>query len=449
MTGQGQIRSQWNCLLLSDVIAPLYARLLLLARDIVGKENIYYSLFPTCIRQTTGGEVWKLVKRSLYLLLSSNDWKVFYSPLNDGTWVSLKDALAVALNHDEDKNITEISTGIPASSLIPILIQEKLNVVPLPIQNIHAIKEYVNIIQEVSPSYIRDWFRHKDQRHDKSNILMLLKYCLQDLNSDTFHELSGLKWIFLINEDYGVFKTEPSSKFFICKKIEKDLLPQSLDRLVNVWTEDEVVNEFFKKLTHLSIPSPELRINVKQMEIQDFVNLMSAAFPSEWQDFMEVRWTPAPLDSRDHPVLLRPRSELWLKNLWQYLIRPSSSEEDEGKQENMLSHFVNKWQILPTTVTNQNEKTLCKLVHNLPIVSPLRDSSASIISEKVMNVLQDIGIRILDIQTFFPSNRQSIVSSLIQKGFVQPPTTKGILQGTNLYFLIDFIYILKNSLPYF
>ena len=155
---------------------------------------------------------------------------------------------------------------------------------------------------------------------------------------------------------------------------------------------------------------------------------MSASFPPEWKDFMEVRWTPIPSNDGDHSVL-KPRSELWLRNLWQYLM--STPDDDEDKQENILSYF-GAFQILPLTVTKQNDKTLCKLAHHLPIVSPLRDSSSSIISEKVMNVLQDIGIRILDIKTFSPLNRQAIVSSLIEKEFIQPPTPRGILQGMNL-----------------
>jgi sacsin len=47
MTGGGKKRSEWNACLLEDVVAPVYARLLAAAAQLLGPTPAFYALFPT------------------------------------------------------------------------------------------------------------------------------------------------------------------------------------------------------------------------------------------------------------------------------------------------------------------------------------------------------------------------------------------------------------------
>jgi sacsin len=59
MQGKGRIRSNWNTSLLSDVIAPSYARLLLEAAKVLPSPWSYLKLWPV----TIPADPWSIVVR--------------------------------------------------------------------------------------------------------------------------------------------------------------------------------------------------------------------------------------------------------------------------------------------------------------------------------------------------------------------------------------------------
>jgi sacsin len=64
MTGEGQVRSEWNRLLLWDVISPLYAQVLLAARGLIGPGEDFNRLWPTRILS----DIWNVVRSRVYQL---------------------------------------------------------------------------------------------------------------------------------------------------------------------------------------------------------------------------------------------------------------------------------------------------------------------------------------------------------------------------------------------
>ena len=64
MTGAGKVRSDWNRLLLWDVISPLYTEVLLSARMIIGPGEDFNRLWPTSITS----DIWKVVRSRVYQL---------------------------------------------------------------------------------------------------------------------------------------------------------------------------------------------------------------------------------------------------------------------------------------------------------------------------------------------------------------------------------------------
>uniref|UniRef100_A0A7S2UD61 U-box domain-containing protein n=1 Tax=Attheya septentrionalis TaxID=420275 RepID=A0A7S2UD61_9STRA len=407
MSGQGEIRSKWNRLLLSDVIAPLYMDLLLAARQLLGPGKQYNSLFPV----RASNEVWKLVKASLYRV--SQDLPVFYSRLNGGIWVTPNSAIVLGEKDDENNENT-------CSQLMNILLEEKVNVVALSTDIIGSLKEAGCRSTEVSPNMIRQWFK-KQVSHpslqNRSYALFLLKYCSDDLRSGLrFHELNGLPLVPLCNGKLGEFKEtdhfDSLSDLFVGTEIERDILRDASERMVDIWTPDSDVNILLTKL------DLHAQTNLSALDQEAFVSLLSHAYPQEWAVLSEVRWSPS------ESAISGPASEKWIISLWEYIAKSQSSVTDSNAEE-CMQNFVNTWQILPSLV-GERERTLSKLSYGMGVVSLINPlSGTESINEKISHILMNIGIRVLDISLFKSESRLSILRRL--EGFVQPPTVAGVL----------------------
>ena len=84
MAGEGRRRSEWNRLLLEDVIAPSYALVINAATTYLGPGEHFLSLLPY---QLTSPKPWSMVVAALYKHLQT--MPVMYTELNGGTWAEL------------------------------------------------------------------------------------------------------------------------------------------------------------------------------------------------------------------------------------------------------------------------------------------------------------------------------------------------------------------------
>ena len=89
MAGGGAARSEWNQSLLSKVVAPCYARLVIACAGKLGPSPAFYALLP----ETNPPEPWGCVVRGLYASLTEGDAKVLHTPANGGRWIAPKDAV--------------------------------------------------------------------------------------------------------------------------------------------------------------------------------------------------------------------------------------------------------------------------------------------------------------------------------------------------------------------
>jgi hypothetical protein len=103
--GEGRVRAQWNHLLLEDVIAPSYARLLRDSCKLLGPEHCrdFYRLWPG----KAVNQPWDILVKALVGFVK--DLEVLYSPVDGGKWVSPKSAVLI----DDD---SEEPAGGPGSS---------------------------------------------------------------------------------------------------------------------------------------------------------------------------------------------------------------------------------------------------------------------------------------------------------------------------------------------
>jgi hypothetical protein len=104
--GEGRVRAQWNHLLLEDVIAPSYARLLRDSCKLMGAEHCrdFYRLWPT----KSAKHPWDVLVKAV--IGFAKDLDVLYSLVDGGKWVSPKVAVLT------DDNTTEPAAGPGSAS---------------------------------------------------------------------------------------------------------------------------------------------------------------------------------------------------------------------------------------------------------------------------------------------------------------------------------------------
>ena len=118
MMGAGKLRSDWNCALLEDVVAPSYVELLLCARTAVPSMAQYYQLWP----QQRPAEPWGLLVDQLYASLL--DQPVLRTEANHGRWVSPTEAVFAEPAEDGDEAAAAMRAALLRSGM-PLVVVPK------------------------------------------------------------------------------------------------------------------------------------------------------------------------------------------------------------------------------------------------------------------------------------------------------------------------------------
>jgi sacsin len=155
MTGEGRIRSEWNELLLSDVIGPLYVDLLMHVSTIIGSGQRYFNFWPTKENQIP----WRIVSASLYGC--AQDKPLFYSENQQGEeWKPSSECIFVEEAIEDPHNLRESKQKKEQSSkLTTILRLELLPVVVLPVALVTALKSNGDGITSASPLFVRKHYK--------------------------------------------------------------------------------------------------------------------------------------------------------------------------------------------------------------------------------------------------------------------------------------------------
>jgi sacsin len=199
MAGDGRQKSEWNHLLLADVVARSYSLLLMEAAKILGPGSNFYSLWPTALPP----KPWSAVVRALYHLLK--DMRVLWSEVQGGCWISPRSAV---LLKDEIEGAGP-DRAKTAAELHEILLQEGQPVVKLPTKLHEMLVQFECAATEISPAYVRQMLKKQGSHPSlmkRSNALKLLQYCMSDLSAEDYGELVGLKLIPLADGTLGTFE---------------------------------------------------------------------------------------------------------------------------------------------------------------------------------------------------------------------------------------------------
>lgn len=407
MTGAGQIRSEWNRLLLHDIISPLYTTMLLFARSLVGPGSHFYELWPTEV----SSDLWKVVRSRVYQL--SEHLPLVYSSIDGGQWVNAKQGVYLEQEFTEQESMLTSAAALK-KRLLSILLEEKLKVVCIPGTIIQCFKnEFCDII-EVKPAFIRQWFK-KIQEHpaldNRENAIFLLCYCIDELYEDRkFYHLIDLPLLPLLDGGLGVIRGKGSSEsFFVAQPDEKYLLMSGASNIVDTWTADTRLN------TYLSDESIYMETNIERLDSSSFIRLLTTAFPPEWKGLPEVHWSQTLQNDHGSPLSIR-----WLAKLWNYI----SSENGVLKQNADL--LFGNLQIVPSCI-GENDKTIQVLSSDMSIINTVNLKTGIALDDAIARLLRSVGIRTLD-DSIFTGLDTAATQSLLGR-YTQPPNAKGILRA--------------------
>lgn len=343
----GKLRSDWNRLLLEDVVAPLFRELLMKLRMLTDSTLSYYSLWPTGLYE----EPWSILVEQIYKVIYTSP--VLHSEIGGGTWISPADALL----HDE---------GFSGSNNL----NEALVLVGMPIVRVsNAIgdmfsKFYMqSMLKIVSPAIVRHFLKNcaKLATLGKSHKLILLEYCLTDVDSTDIGKcMNGLPLIPLANMQYGTFSaSSQEGYYYVCDNIEYELLAEVGDRIVD----RSIPPVLLDKLYQIASDS---QANIRLIDGPIFCQFLPRLFPPGWKLKDQVPWNPGLGGSSP--------TAAWFKLFWQYI---------GGRSYDL--HLFSDWPILPSTSGHLHRaRTSSKLIKT--------ESLSSLMNE----LLAKFGCKILD-----------------------------------------------------
>ncbi|KAL1292332.1 hypothetical protein AAHE18_20G264300 [Arachis hypogaea] len=363
----GRVRSTWNRLLLEDVVAPTFIRMLLGLTDLLGPTEMYYSLWPT----GSFDEPWSILVQQIYKNIGNAP--VIHSDIDGGRWVSPSEAFL----HDE-KFTKSKDLGLA-------LIQIGMPVVHLPNSLFDMLLEY-NSSMVVTPSTVRQYLRQCETFNlGKPDKLLLLEYCIEDLvDDDVGKEMCNLPLLPLANGDFAAFsEASKGISYLVCDELEYKLMEPVSGRVIDRAIPPDI-------LTRLSAIAKSSKTNLSLCSIHHFAQLFPAFMPADWKYKSKVLWDPK--------LCQKPTSS-WFLLFWQYL----------GKQSKKLPLFSD-WPILPSTSG-----------HLLRPSEQRKIISGSNLSDTLQNILVKIGCDIL--------NSSYVVEYLDLSSYICKGSASGVLES--------------------
>ncbi|KAF5939427.1 hypothetical protein HYC85_023686 [Camellia sinensis] len=346
MDRSGKIRSLWNRLLLEEVVAPSFTRLLLGVRRSLGPTNMYYSLWPSGSFE----EPWSILVEHIYKNIG--EAPVLYSDLQGGKWVSPVEAFL----HDEEFS--------ESKELREALVQLAMPVVHLPKVLFDMLLKCACFQQKVvTADSVRHYLRECRSviTLSRSCKLVLLEYCLEDLlDADVSRHAYNLPLLPLASGEFGLLsEASKGISYFICNELEYKLLQQISDRIID----HNIPPNLFGRLSAIAKAS---KANLIVFNPNYFLQFFSKFVPSDWKYKSKVLWDPK--SNFNHPT------SSWFVLFWLYL---------RDCCETLL--LFGDWPILPS---------LSGHLHRPSLESKLLNVER--LSEKMQDILVKIGCNILN-----------------------------------------------------
>lgn len=343
----GKLRSDWNRLLLEDVVAPLFRELLLALRTLSDSTISYYSLWPTGLYE----EPWSILVEQIYKVIYTSP--VLHSEIEGGTWISPAETFLHDEGFSRSNDLSEalVLLGMPVVCLPSAIADMFLK---------FYTKSMIKIVNSATVRHALKDFE-KIGTLGKYHKLVLLEYCLIDLDSaDIGKCMNGLPLIPLANKQHGIFsEISQENHYYVCDNIEYDLLSAVGDRIID----RSIPPVLLDKLYQIANNS---QANISLIDGPVFLQFFPRLFPPEWKCRNQVPWDPVLGGSSP--------TEAWFKLFWRYI----------GERSYELDLFSD-WPILPSTSGHlYRASTVSKLIKTEPLSSLMTE------------LLAKLGCKILD-----------------------------------------------------
>jgi sacsin len=467
--GEAKLRSDWNNLVMSDVLAPLYARLIVkiaasippskLADSTVDLLNLLPCPLPA--------DIWKTVALSLFPLLSGES--ILYSKMNNGRMVPMKSAyLLESFNVATVSDLAStqvIATGASASAkasssssaaasavssrtmqpldqdlerfrLETILLEENIPVVTVSSTLLKTLVSVGCVAGEIDPAFVRKYFikqkkfcnvkvlgRSSTDAPPKSSeeffsevdrwnedklqsAVFLLQYCVRDLNKSNFSELIGLPLVPLINGCLGTVGDATDSPLFLASEVERNLLKQGR---CNIIVGDEILGPStvacIRDENFLQVS------NVKSLAPLDLLKLL--------RRFIPEKWFASNMLIADRKGVV---SDEWLVNLWTYV--------SNSTQESVANTFAEVLPMLPIVqpATRPPGSYVVKVHPKIPVLNSSGSSIPGfiVLPDGIPDILSELGVFSMDAGPL--SSLTKTIGATLSKSLV-PATSAGIVKA--------------------
>jgi sacsin len=295
MVGGGKKRSEWNTALLEDVVAPVYARLLAEAAQLLGPVAAYYALFPSGALR----EPWACLVRRVFSCLVP--LPVLHNG-GAGCWVAPRDA--VLPDHTPAAGpalqAALVVEGVPLAAGTPPAICDGFASVQPP-----------GRLRFLAPALVRELLR-KPGAHpallQRDAVHALLSYALSDTIDDdagSTRELVGVPLLPLADGSLARFAApaKGATVFHVTTELEAVLLSP----VAALLADRGVPAPLHARLEALADGAT---LNLRRVDTASLATLLQGLLPREWRAKADVPWTPGAPGQPD---------ALQLRRLWQRL----------------------------------------------------------------------------------------------------------------------------------
>ncbi|XP_008803352.1 sacsin [Phoenix dactylifera] len=371
----GKLRSDWNRLLLEDVVAPAFNELLLGLRKLLGPTKRYYSLWPSGAFE----EPWHILVERIYKVIYSSP--VLYSDFEGQRWIPPAEAFV----HDEEFSKSNdlgkalVLLGMPIVHLPSILVDT-------------LFKYYANFhLRVVSPITVRHFLKECKTlvMLSRSFKLVLLEYSVSDLvDADVGNHANGLPLLPLANGQFGVI-TEASQGIscYVCNELEYKLLSVVPDKIID----QNIPADLYCRLSEIAKVSGA---NISYINGQTFLQFFPSFFPTEWKYENRVLWNPD--SGATFPTAA------WFVLFWQYL-------QDQSYD---LSIF-REWPILPSTTGHLHKSSKFSKLINAEFLSCMMRELLTKVGCKILDVKYGIEHQQLSLYVY-DGNAAGVLSSIFE-----------------------------------
>ncbi len=277
--------ANWNKILVSQLLPPCYAMLLMEAKNYISRDQ-FYNAWPD-VNAVNSTQFYEILHPLFTLLLQQAVFWTENIELHQGSWIIKSQATFI--NEDE---------SVLPSFMQQVLKNCSIQLVSVPAKIWVALRYAKAGVTEVSPRLARSKIRSYPRSYASTDLIskrVILTYCLSD---SLYSDLSGLNLLPLANGNFTTFDAVGQIVYLCSDDCPRSLLP-NLDHLLVDTSDDTKLQE------SLCYVAASQQTKLRLLTERDIANLLSQALPSSRNSLVSMPQSKIP--------------STWLQTFWDWL----------------------------------------------------------------------------------------------------------------------------------